>query len=413
MWGLKKNRVKASALGYAISFLLLVGLICSGVLFVASANKRLEVNYSIEEHLIFNNRFALNFGTSREEIGEFTLPHPTGDTSEVWVKNWGAFRVIEAKTRHGKRLIRRSALIGMQQSKRLATFYIPESKEMLTVCGDTKLEGDIIIGKRGLEVGAIEGANYTKEKLFFGSLTESETSLPIIRNEFKNISLETYFSYGKNLEWTNRDSSFLFSNKTTVISQIAPIVIENELKGNVIVHSFDSIYVRNTAKLEHIILIAPKIRFEKGFKGTLQAIAHELLVCEENVSLLYPSVLILNEQQIAQPGDVHGIFMSPDSKVLGGILMVTQKMDFRFPIKLNMNRALVAGFVFNQGSSQIQGKLIGSIYTSQIHLKTKTQEYKNHLLDATISSALLPKKFVYPNWLKSDEQLNPILLTCF
>ena len=47
-----KLKLKSSALGYAITFSLLIGLVCSGMLFISSVNKRLEINYITKEYLI-------------------------------------------------------------------------------------------------------------------------------------------------------------------------------------------------------------------------------------------------------------------------------------------------------------------------------------------------------------------------
>ena len=107
----KLNSVSASAMGYAISFLLLIGLICSGVLFVASANKRLERNYSVQEHLVFDNYFSLLYG-AKQENGTYFLNHPTGDSSTICVKNWGVFNVVEVRTHHRQNELIKTALIG-------------------------------------------------------------------------------------------------------------------------------------------------------------------------------------------------------------------------------------------------------------------------------------------------------------
>lgn len=404
--------VKASALGYAITFLLLVGLICSGVLFVASANKRLEVNYSIDEHMIFNNRFALNFGAAQQTECAFSLPHPSGDTSDIIVKNWGAFRVVEVNTHHINRSLVRSAMVGYQQDAKLASLYLPESNQALKICGDTRLEGTISVGSRGIDLAYIAGKNYTGEKRFYGEQLKSERHLPNIRTDFNNLTLESFYTDVNKISWLGNDSSYSFKNKTTLVSQLEPLIIDQKISGNIILHSFDSIYVRNTASLENVILIAPKIRFEKGFKGSLQAIAHNQLICEEDVSLMYPSVLVLNELKFNESVASNKILLQAKSKILGGVLLVSQSENFRNSIELTLQDALVAGFVYNQGSTQVIGKVIGHLYTRQFHLKSGGGGYTNHLLDATISSALLPKDFIYPNWIKSDEKLKPILLSC-
>ncbi|MFH6996253.1 hypothetical protein ACHRWY_27650, partial [Flavobacterium sp. FlaQc-48] len=67
-------------------------------------------------------------------------------------------------------------------------------------------------------------------------------------------------------------------------------------KGNFILRSEDSIRVKKNTVLEDVILIAPKITFEEGFKGTVQAFASKGIELEEKVTLKYPSVIcVYNE----------------------------------------------------------------------------------------------------------------------
>ena len=189
-----------------------------------------------------------------------------------------------------------------------------------------------------------------------------------------------------------------------------PLVLEQNLEGNIILHSFDSIFVRSTARLRNVILIAPRIRFEKGFKGEVQAIAHEQITVEENVYLSYPSVLVLNELNTNENQTNSRITIQSKAKVLGGVLLVSQKMEKRRPIQLSMKDALIAGVVYNQGQCEIVGKIAGAIYTSQFFLKIGGGEYINHILDAHISLDLLPKEFVLPRFIETTVH-QPIIVS--
>jgi hypothetical protein len=407
------RKINASALGYAISFLLLVGLICSGLLFVASVNKRLERNYSVHEHLVFDNYFALLYGARQTKMGDLEIPHPSGDTSAIHIKNWGAFRVVEVTTRHQQKSITKTALIGFQSEYKLSTLYLPNTTQSLKVCGDTKIEGNASISERGIERAYIAGKNYSNDQLIYGNKEISEKTMPAINVDFRNLTLESFYPETVKIDWTGNDSTFSFSAKTSLITQIEAIVLEKELKGNLIIHSFDSIIVKANAYLENVILISPKIRFEKGFRGSVQAIAHESIICEEDVRLLYPSVLILNETKQNLTTEKREISLASKSKVLGGILLVSQFPDFRKPVSLKIIDALVAGFVYNQGETELQGKIAGHIYTQQFALHAGGGQYTNHLLDATISTKLLPKEFIFPAWIYNSSKTKSEILACF
>ncbi len=406
-------RIKSTALGYAIAFLLLVGLICSGLLFVASVNKRIERNYSVNEHLVFDNYFAFLYGIERATLGDLELPHPSGDTSIIHVKRWGAYMVMEVTTRHGNRKLTKTALIGNKNKDVLSAVYVPNNNQSLKVCGNTKIEGIASISERGIERSYIAGNHYLNDKLLYGSKEVSDQFLPTLNENFKNLTLESFYPETVKLDWNHKDSIFSFGTQTTLITQLEPIVLEQNLKGNVIIHSFDSITVKASASLENVILISPKIRFEKGFTGSVQVIAHERITCEQEVHLLYPSVLILNETKPNNSEKKLEILLSNKSKVLGGILLVSQYPDKRKPISLKIDEGIVAGFVYNQGETELIGKIAGHIYTQQFVLYTGGGQYNNQLMDAIISEKDLPKYFVYPEWITSSMKPQPEILAWF
>jgi hypothetical protein len=132
------------------------------------------------------------------------------------------------------------------------------------------------------------------------------------------------------------------------------------------------------------------------------------------VSLLYPSTLVLNENYPAIDGPAHSIQIDEESRVLGGILMVSQQSDYRKPIQLYMaTETVVAGLVYNQGVSEIRGSILGHLYTNSLQLHYGGGNNVNHLLDCTLSSKQLPKDFVLPHWIKSTSTKNTRIVTRF
>ncbi len=394
------KKLTSSALGYAISFLLIIALICSGVLFISSANKRLEFHYALKEHLLFDNYVALKLGASYEEPTTKTIVHLAGDTSEITVKNWGLYRMVVARTYHKNSQQVSSVLVGVTVEDELPALYIPENNQVLRLAGDTKLEGIISVSERGVDRANLAGRSYVNDKLVYGSLKKSERYLPKLRKEYQNLRYEDFVSNTHKLEKIHLDSVYSFDTITSLYTSIEPIYIQNNIQGNVIIHSFDSIVVSSKAILTNVILIAPKIRFEKNGKSSLQVIASKSIVCEEGVRLTYPSTLVLNEQQSEIDGHNHQILLYEHSQVLGGILMVSQNSNFRKPMQLKVfPTALVSGLIYNAGESEMRGSVIGHFYTNALRLYSGGSDNSNHLLDCTISSTQLPTYFMLPNWL--------------
>ncbi|OFZ23248.1 MAG: hypothetical protein A3D92_08965 [Bacteroidetes bacterium RIFCSPHIGHO2_02_FULL_44_7] len=400
-------------MGYAISFLLLIGLICTSVLFITSANKRLEMNYLLDEHMLLNNYVSLHYGAGMQEAGSKIFVHSSGDTSEVTVRNWGAFRAVTSWTHHGGRLVEKSAIVGRLLEEPLPVLYLPNRKQVVKLCGKTLIEGEVYSSSRGFERGHIANSHFEGDKLLHSTLRESERELPKLKSYVHDLDYEHLTKGAVKIEPLRSDSSFRFTQATSLMSSTEAIHVMLRLEGNLIIHSFDSIFVSATASLNHVILMAPIIRFEKGFHGCVQAIANERISCEEGVELRYPSALILEEKTSGDRDRSHGIFVEKKALVLGGILLLSENPNFRHPVHLLIDEATVGGLVYNVGESELKGSIIGSLYTNELALKLGGGEYKGYFWNATLSSKQLPEEFVLPDWLADVRFKESKLLACF
>jgi hypothetical protein len=337
--------------------------------------------------------------------------HPDGDTSDIKHIRWGAFSMICAKTYKFPLERKRSALVGLVQSPQLPCLYLPGNSGGLKITGETRLEGKVIVPNAQVERAYIAGKNYPFSELVFGTTEKAELGLPPLREEWSNLSPADLTKGLKPLPYTPRDSTYSFFQTTTYYQQLAPVVIGQSIRGNVIIHSFDSIYVEARAHLHNVILIAPIVRFQTGFHGTVQVLATERVVCEPKTQLLYPSVLALNELPERNELTRRAIIVSEEAQVLGGVLMTSQRIDFRkMPLLELREKSVVGGLIYNMGESEPKGTIIGSLYTSQIMIRAGGGVYGNHLVDALISTKRLPEYFLLPGWLKEQEKVAPKLL---
>jgi len=404
-----KYIVPASALGYAITFLLLVGLFTSGVLFISSTHKRIETHFLGREYLLFDNYTSLIYGAKCSEPGTYQLYHPSGDTSTISVKPWGFMNSTVAKTYNGNRFIRREAFTIMDSDEVIPCFYMPDQKRKIALAGSTRLEGTVFASERGLERANITGKQFKNDQLDYGSLKQSERYLPPLKKSVLENDMTALFSEVSKIEALN-ESTFDFDQKTSLFHSNEAIQVTQNLKGNLIIQSFDRIFVTANAMLEHVILLAPSVFFEKGFHGKVQVIASHEIVCEENVHLDYPSALMLYENQPI--GEQSRISLMKGARVLGGVLLVSKNPDFRNPVYLEVLEATIGGLIYNQGETEIRGEIIGSLYTNKLVAHAGGGVYGGHLVEALISSKQLPPEFIYPNWLRDTKVSKPILLTC-
>ena len=394
--------IRAAALSYAIVFSLLIGLICSGLLFISATQKKLEIHYTGNEALLLDSYAAIQFGKNELPLDDTAqIIHPSGDTSIIKHSKWGAFSVVCTRTFKNNKLKQRVALIGKEINTDSPSLYVPGNTGELKVAGNSLIEGTVFVPNAQVERAFISTKTYSKEKLVYGNIQSSNNSLPSLATSCQNISLSSFCEHLTPIPYQFHDSTYSFFEKTTFYQEITPIIISNSLKGNLVIQSFDSIYVTAEARLEHVILNAPIVRFESGFSGSVQVIAQEKIILEKNVHLLYPSVTILNEPSTYNSTIRSHVFLDSLSSIRGGILMTSQKIDFRNMPFLNIQpESLVAGMVYNSGESQIRGSVIGSIYTQRLSAYFGGGVYDNHLIDATVTIKKLPARFCSPNWLQ-------------
>jgi len=397
--------IRAAALSYAIVFSLLVGLICSGVLFISAAQKKIEVLQTNKEHLLFDSYEAVSIGMHTLQPGDSAQHiHESGDTSRIFHRQWGAFSMISTITEKFPLTKKRSALIGMTSSPELACLYLPGNSGGLKITGTTRIEGTAYVPNAQVERSYIAGKNYTYDKLVFGKIETAELGLPELKDEWKNPDVVKMVGHQPSQKYLPKDSIYSFFHDLTYFQSLEPLVISHKIKGNVVIHSFDSIFVEAQSRLENVILIAPVIRFEAGFSGTVQVLATERVICEQEVKLLYPSVIVLNEQAVRNESQKRLIQLRENTQVLGRILITSQREDFRsLPFLELFETSVVAGLIYNTGETEAKGTIIGSLYTDQLSIRAGGGYYGNNLVDAMISRDRLPEYFLLPGWLKAQE----------
>lgn len=375
-------KIKAGALTYAISIVLLLSLLSSALLFINNVHKQLASNCLIKEHLVFDNFLALQIGA---ESNQTFIQHISGDTSIITKKKWGVLEAITVKTFSKNLSIEKTAIVGKMYSLPPNALYINDLNQPIFVGGESYFKGNFQIPKKGFERSTVMGKTTTSPTLYEGKLGVSKNQLPDLNDEYKNPDFLKNITNANIIPYFKTDSIFSFKENTTIIENISVLEITNNLEGNVIVHSFDSILVKKEAHLENVILIAPIVVFENGFRGSVQVLASERIVCEDSVNLLYPSVLILNERTNTDEfNQNHIILIGNNSKILGGVLLLMQQPNYITPVQLSIKGGLIYGFVYNEGNTELQGKISGFLYTNNTYVHTPTYHQNSCFVDAII-----------------------------
>jgi hypothetical protein len=414
--------IRSAATLYALLIALLISLVCSSVILYAYLTGISLERMQREERLIDNCHSGLEllmagFAGGRETGGAaLDLFGHERDTVLLKWRNWGVYEVISSDAvSHGSHY-RKSAFVG-QQVAALDSFsiYLADYNNALSLAGNTRLEGNIALPEAGVKRAYIEGSYYSGDALLYGKEFRSTSKLPL---SYPALALSAgRYLKGKyaegdtvmNFSDLDKDSLYRsFSEATLVIEAKDTIILGRiSLSGNIILRSETGVIVKATAQLKDIIIYAPDIIVEKGFTGSLQMIASNLLVTGENVRLLYPSAL-LHLDTGTDPERPCQVILGRNTMLQGSVMALAVRESYVRSVITIDSAATVQGFVFCETRLEVKGTISGKVYTNCFVLRTPSSYYVNHLMNARLqpydrirdftgpvsASARLPKKIV-------------------
>lgn len=383
--------VKAHSLLYAIYICLIVSIICGALLFFSNLYGQLNLYYNLQEELYINNQSIVNLALeNKETLQEPIQDEKSGIIGNYSIKSYGLLNLLLVTSETNKDTVQSAHFIGQYTKDKIALFLTNFSKS-LTYTGTVKLIGDRSLPSTYIETAYIN--NKPNQLIIDGKNTISENQLPEINPDFKKIF------YGIRAEKTNlsdvekpKDSlyfnSFFNTTKEIYLNSIVSNVI---FKGNFILRSKDSLHIKKNTVLEDVILIAPKITFESGFKGTVQAFASERIELEQNVILNYPSVVCIYNNS----SDDSKIKIKKECKITGAVVLFgnTNEMIDKNSIEID-EEGLLFGNIYCSGKLFLKSKVYGSVYTNKLFYKTESASYDNMVSDIEINAKKWPDYFI-------------------
>lgn len=381
-----RPRLKASAFAYAVLISLVLTLI---TLALVSAMQ-------LHQHRLARITDIHQVGRDLESGMELMLTDPSlaqngvmamdlfGDGRDsVFLERrpWGAFEVISVMARCGSQRQSRHELVGTMVPAEGPVLTLADKGKPLSVCGNTRIQGDCRLPEAGVKRAYIEGKNYSGRELIYGAVSQSASGLvelPIHRIltllEGANESIDFQ-------EVTSGSLRHSFSENTMVIRSNEPIdLFGMEINGNILIHSDVEISVGSSSSLSRCILSAPKIRIDRGFKGDVQMYGDSVIVDTE-VQLEYPSGVYSN-----------GGYIRIDNGSMVAGTIVNHRSNGQGLIEIG-SKSKVYGVVHSEGGLELRGSIYGQVFTEGFVLRTASATYENHLLDATIQREGLPLPF--------------------
>jgi hypothetical protein len=333
---------------------------------------------------------------------------PEGQRLKIHLSRWGLFEKAYAEATHRRKRFVKCALMGsgITANERPA-IYLTETFTPLAIVGSTEIRGKAFLPQQGIRPGNIAGNSYYGNQLLYGEVKKSETNLPKLKYDYLR-ELDYYLTkfipasdkdYISVAPGTKQINSFqnqvkgYYSPESIVLSEVA-------LYGNIIIRSDKKVIIRKETDLRNIIVAAPVIEIEEGFKGNLQAFADTTIKVGNGCLLYYPSALILIEKEKAMAPDLpnefyNKIFISENSEIRGSVCYFAipgQLPDYKVNI-FSDAQSIIHGEIYCEGNLEIKGNVDGSIYTHQFLTNEAGSIFVNHLYNVKVSSEDLPEAF--------------------
>lgn len=383
--------VKAHSLLYAIYICLIISIICGALLYFANLYNQLNLYYNLQEELYIQNQSVVNFALGNKILPqEIDKDENTGIEGSYTSKPYGLLTLLLAASSVGNDTVTSAHFVGNYNTDKTA-IYLTNLTKSLSYSGTVKLTGDSELPSTFIETTYLN--NSANKLTNTGKITVSDVSLPEINPNFKKV-FETSLGQKTLLKDVEKAKDSLYYN--SFFNEPKEIYVDGSLsniifKGNFVLRSKDSIRIQKNVVLEDVIVIAPKITFESGFKGTVQAFATKGIEIEEKVTLNYPSVICVyntteeeSKIKIKKETTISGavvLFGSPTEAIDKNILEIAEE-------------GLIYGDIYCSGKLSLRSTVYGSVYTNRFFIKTSASSYDNTISDIEINTTKRPNYFI-------------------
>lgn len=370
---------------------LITALLCYGFVLLFSVNTQIEDNYQLRSDLL-RQRFSAqalakaHFTELSIVPKEFSINDANEHRVEISKRAWGFLEVVRTQIFNAQESFSQHYLMGWSRDHQDPILYLRNNDEPLKISGNTQLDGTV----------------YTSEAKVKKVSVNGQQSLNAVHNGTQRLSKKTITPYElpSNFvpdSWQEGFVEALENNllinrfdEPTVVFNVANALADVTLKGNVIVQTTDTLRIKKSAILEDVIILAPKVILEDDFQGSLQVVASTQIETGKNVTLNYPSVLVVS----GNSGQLDRINIGEQTTISGAVIITGQGLASEKMQELVVQKdALVQGLLYCDGILELYGNAQGTVYSSALLHKTQSTRYSNLLKDVSLKTLKKPTLF--------------------
>jgi hypothetical protein len=390
--------LKASALYMVIVIALFISVLCSSIIAAACYYKSVRMQNSRYTELENNVSSAINCllvnGDNDISGKVISLYGADNDSVSLAQYKWGVYDIAIARSFIQKdTLTKVFSAANVIDSAKWSAIYLIDEDRPLSVSGATHIKGTVYIPKAGVKQAYVNNQAYTGDKrLVIGVKKNSDKKLPPLL-ETRLQQLEQCFKkhYTTDSTLTRGDStgaSFLADAKTIDLGKTAKTLSNIMLNGHIILFSDTSITITNSAHLENILVFAPSIIVENGFRGNCQLFASDSIHIGKECQFGYPSCLGLITSE-AKNKAIPLINIENDTKFNGLIFSCNKNSGNTIPVISIGSNVIMKGQIYADGLLNLKDKVAvyGSVFTNRFTYQSSYTHYENYLINVDIDAS--------------------------
>ncbi|WP_212003307.1 hypothetical protein [Chitinophaga sp. HK235] len=348
-----------------------------------------------------NAHFTTQSQLFKEEAGE----------TNIQSRNWGIFSIATVRAMVGKDTLVRSLMTGgVPDSVFNACLYLEEHNKPLLISGNTVLNGNVYLPKSGVNPTYLDKDGFTGKQLYNGQLFTSTREIKSF------VNLESLPDPQKKIKQGPSDHLPLsirqsFSDTVLHLYTQGRLANESSYAGQIIICADSVLTVPGSCSLENVILMAPYIKIESGFRGSVQAIATDSLITGQDCFFEYPSALVLLKPSRTEANNFTArLQLGAASRLNGTIFTYTSNSSDLFRIYTHLgNQTKVMGIVYSDGYLEINGSITGTLLTAYTILKHQGSIYDNRLHNTSIDRNALSSHYLLPAVLDQQQSARKVL----
>lgn len=396
------KKIKASAMQFAILVASLVAILLSSFLLLTHTHRF----FSLQSDMLTNTVSAAQKGIdwsldAQNKVIDSVVLSQEQTVTTISKRYWGGYLKMHSRSKTKSKEFEKVALVGSSTNLPRTAIHLSNNLLPLVMVGDAEIEGDCHLSDKGVKAGVIEGNYFKGESLNNGTIKRSSGVLPRLDSQWQLATkefLETLPEFTMIVEQGKDISNSFLSPVKTIYSPEA-IVVTDKIAGYVNIKSDRAVQITSSAQLTDVLIVAPKVTIESGFKGNIHVIADKQIQLEKGVKLSYPSSLVLldsndDPRRLVVKGE-EPIFIDSNSNVEGTIIYLSDMVDNPFSnVAISVSdQSLIRGSVYSNTTIELYGTVEGNVYAENFITRASGGRYINHLFNGKVLSQKLPLGF--------------------